>query len=286
MPPSSEQPNQVPNTQIQPSISIKIIRIILLVLIVIGIVLIATYQIWVPKLVDVLVQNTTIPIQSISSQNTISTSNTNNILAAIPVASSTDDGESCANGQYTSDATTLVLVQVTAASTSLNENVDNSAYSLPVKTGTELVVKKQLKNSLCAYDPITNNSGWIPVGDVVIENPQPATTPSLAQWVGDWTAWGGSYTISINSTSTGNALHAEGNGEWQGAYSTHVGQFSSDATPTAEQATFIDGNPPNPDTFDCQVIAKLVGPYLVISDNQNCGGVNVSFGGIYIKQKT
>ena len=36
----------------------------------------------------------------------------------------------------------------------------------------------------------------------------------------------------------------------------------------------------------CVVKLHRRGPYLVASDNNNCGGLNVSFNGIYTKAKT
>ena len=36
--------------------------------------------------------------------------------------------------------------------------------------------------------------------------------------------------------------------------------------------------------FDCRARLRLFGPYLVVDDNTNCGGNNVRFNGIYIRQ--
>ena len=45
---------------------------------------------------------------------------------------------------------------------------------------------------------------------------------------------------------------------------------------------FKEGN----DESSCVVKLRRRGPYLVASDNGNCGGLNVSFNGIYTKAKT
>jgi hypothetical protein len=39
------------------------------------------------------------------------------------------------------------------------------------------------------------------------------------------------------------------------------------------------------DESSCVVKLHRRGPYLVVSDNGNCGGLNVSFGGIYTKAR-
>jgi hypothetical protein len=83
MPPVTEQQNPIPPPAvIRPNTSktIKFIRIFLLALIIIGLGLIATEKLWVPKLVDILVPTTSVSISQIypnTSSSDISTSTTN-----------------------------------------------------------------------------------------------------------------------------------------------------------------------------------------------------------------
>lgn len=39
--------------------------------------------------------------------------------------------------------------------------------------------------------------------------------------------------------------------------------------------------PDKGDMADCAIAMIALGPYLVVEDNRNCGGANVSFTGIY-----
>jgi hypothetical protein len=43
-------------------------------------------------------------------------------------------------------------------------------------------------------------------------------------------------------------------------------------------------NPPSTDAYECQARLRLYGRYLVVEDNLQCGGMNVSFIGIYIRE--
>jgi hypothetical protein len=38
------------------------------------------------------------------------------------------------------------------------------------------------------------------------------------------------------------------------------------------------------DEYECKVSIRKVGKYLVVADNMQCGGANVSFSGVYQKQ--
>lgn len=60
----------------------------------------------------------------------------------------------------------------------------------------------------------------------------------------------------------------------------HTGELDHDAKPSADRMSFGNG----PDELDCQVTMQLVGTWLVVGDNLNCGGASVSFSGIYQKR--
>ena len=52
----------------------------------------------------------------------------------------------------------------------------------------------------------------------------------------------------------------------------HVGELSGEAAPAGGILTLGGG-----EEFDCQTTLCLVGPYLIVADNKQCGGVNVTF---------
>jgi hypothetical protein len=57
------------------------------------------------------------------------------------------------------------------------------------------------------------------------------------------------------------------------SYGDNSGEFSGPVKPAGRGFSIADG--------DCRVEGRRRGPYLVVSDNNGCGGMNVSFGGIY-----
>jgi hypothetical protein len=79
------------------------------------------------------------------------------------------------------------------------------------------------------------------------------------------------------------ASRVSGDGEayYQTAETVNEGAFSAEATlaPGQGELVFKEGN----DETSCVVTLHRRGPYLVASDNGNCGGLNVRFNGIYTK---
>jgi hypothetical protein len=77
-------------------------------------------------------------------------------------------------------------------------------------------------------------------------------------------------------------VHAEGMAAYTSETTTNTGEFSGDTKPGGEELRF--GNPQAED--ECLVTVERRGPYLLVSDNLRCGGVNVSFRGLYVRVKT
>ncbi len=72
----------------------------------------------------------------------------------------------------------------------------------------------------------------------------------------------------------------------------NLGEFSFDVKPSANSVDIALGtsgavarNAKSVDDTDCAVAMIGLGPYLVAEDNRNCGGVNVSFTGIYRQKR-
>lgn len=127
-----------------------------------------------------------------------------------------------------------------------------------------------------------------------------ADTPQAAE--GDWTgAWrsGDEQEIDIK-TAAGNAIAIEGNATYGGddpqrvaSGAINAGQIGATLTPEGDKAAFsasddgkgaaYDANPGD-DTV-CRVRLWRAGPYLLAADNLMCGGMNVSFTGVYSRGK-
>ena len=61
----------------------------------------------------------------------------------------------------------------------------------------------------------------------------------------------------------------------------HVGEIDGRYAPENGMIKYSDGD----DEYDCKMTMRLVGRYLVVADNLKCGGVNVTFSGVYTKRK-
>lgn len=135
-------------------------------------------------------------------------------------------------------------------------------------------------------------SGWIASVSLKVE---PVATPALADWVGTWTS-GPEQTIAI--AAKGEALVLKGDATY-GALDpervrrggVHIGQFAATAKPTGASLGFSEGEEGrtrpygNPDDTVCQVRLRLVPPFLQAESNQACGGMNVTFTGLYARKR-
>ena len=141
------------------------------------------------------------------------------------------------------------------------------------KAGSEILFNGELPGFVCAYLPAQDgDGGWVAKSDIVVTQPQPTTRPPTSAWVGQWkygtdtgidiVLKGGKLDISGNDTS------ADGN----------EGDFVTKASPKDNRIHVTDNAP-------CEVWMTLVGNYLVARDNQQCGGMNVSFTGVYTRAK-
>lgn len=119
-----------------------------------------------------------------------------------------------------------------------------------------------------------NSMGWIATSTLTgfKAAPQP-----LSAWLGRWS--GTEEDITITPTRKQGLLHAEGNALWGTGDpervkngGVHMGEFKGDFTPANGTAEIVDS-----DSADCRVTLTLLGPYLLTEDNNQCGGVNVSF---------
>jgi hypothetical protein len=121
---------------------------------------------------------------------------------------------------------------------------------------------------------MSGNVGWLPVGRV-----QPAMrpvdpAPALSAWLGEWRQ--GDDTIALSAE--GDRIAAEGDAYWPGKtiMPANEGSFAGTAAPSGNRLRIV--------AQDCEVEMILAGRFLVVTDNQMCGGHNVSFYGIYSRR--
>jgi hypothetical protein len=151
------------------------------------------------------------------------------------------------------------------------------AYLIP---GDEVVTSRTFGDWVCAwYQPArgTETVGWLAADS--LSTVATAGNAPLALWLGTWSFYANSLRVSRGRRV--DVLSVGGDATWQGVNpgNVHVGELSGQGTPVDNVLKLGE------DPEDCQATLRLVGPYLLVSDNKQCGGVNVTFDGVYRKKK-
>ena len=149
------------------------------------------------------------------------------------------------------------------------------AYLVP---GDEVLTARTFGDWVCAwYQPARGSEtvGWLPADRLAVA--EPAASPPLASWLGAWGFYKNSLRLSRGRKP--GELRVAGDATWMGVNpdNVHVGEVSGEAAPAGHVLTIGGGG----DQYDCQLTLRLVGPYLIAADNKQCGGVNVTFDGVY-----
>ena len=136
-------------------------------------------------------------------------------------------------------------------------------------------------------------SGWLPKASITIK---PATPVALADWLGTWST-GIEHEIRISRGKKAGTLALDAMATFgakdpdrvkRGA--VNMGDFKAERAPKDAFLEFTVGPKgtlaySEGDTSDCKVQLLRVGNALVVEDNGQCGGMNVSFSGLYRRQK-
>lgn len=131
---------------------------------------------------------------------------------------------------------------------------------------------------------VAETSGFLPAAALDLAA---AGAPAAREWVGSWRKGKDG---SIDITARGDGLAVEGQATWTGDATTNTGEISGEARPRdGVLAVGYDPqkstSPPKSDNAECAARLRLISGYLVVDDNGNCGGLNVSFDGIYVRVK-
>lgn len=153
-------------------------------------------------------------------------------------------------------------------------NCRKKAY---VVGGDEILTAGTYGEFVCAwYQPEKGSEtvGWIRMDDV-----RPGYgDEGPASWTGKWVF--AENDLTIESIAEGQ-LSVKGNAFWKGVGDNiHIGEVDDNGTPS-DHTLSLGGE----DKYDCRVKMTRIGKYLVVSDNKQCGGVNVSFDGVYLRKK-
>ena len=149
-----------------------------------------------------------------------------------------------------------------------------------VVKGDTLVTARKYRGFVCSW--FISKTGGVKVGWIrenQMEFPLFLSDGSAKAWSGEWSY--ASNTIKLSQTRDENTLKVAGNAIWKGmGDNIHVGELDGTAPFANGILTYSDGT----DKYDCNVRMELsLGEYLIVTDNGNCGGANVTFSGIYRK---
>lgn len=210
---------------------------------------------------------------------------TTGILAGLPAAAlaqSSAQDTTCRTGLFTRQAS-FAQAEVTASRAFFYEDTSGCPLGGDCRTnsyvidGDTLVIGRRIGDFVCAYytNEGTSTAGWLRIGALHIR-PLDATPP-LARWLGDWSD-GASADVTILSKD-GRTFIA-GEAFWparpeENTWPTiHIGEVNDRLTIAGHRATYADDNL-------CELELTLLQDFLLIEDNFKCGGVNVTFGGVY-----
>lgn len=127
--------------------------------------------------------------------------------------------------------------------------------------------------------------GWVKKGEIEIL-PTVDSEP-LSAWVGKWSLHESEIEITQNKDDT--SLQVTGTAIWTGGKDrngnliAHTGDLDGTAVPSKN--TLLLGNVADLKAYtaDCAATLKLLGDALIVHDNRNCGGMNVTFDGVYYR---
>lgn len=144
----------------------------------------------------------------------------------------------------------------------------------PVAWGSPVQIYRQQGEWTCGYVSSRDGAGpgWIRTAAlrVVPYDEQ----PPLSAWVGTWA--GGEDRVLIRTGSEPGTLHLVGSANWHGKYTKHFGDTKGSASPIGNHLHFVEDG-----TDSCTIDMTLLNRYILASDNQACGGMNVRFEGIW-----
>ncbi len=198
------------------------------------------------------------------------------------------DGGSCRNGAFPTEQRGFALARVSGvARLYLLADMEGcpgkgepACRQRSYVVGGDTVVTGGLQGGYrCAFFPnnVGGSAGWV---DAQRLQPLPTpTAPVLHAWAGRWHDGDNTLQLSVRGEQlavSGEAFWPAANPGPQSPYGPHLGQIEALARPHGATVDFSEG-----EASGCQLRARLLGDYLVVSDNSDCGGMNVRFNGVY-----
>lgn len=150
------------------------------------------------------------------------------------------------------------------------------SYLVP---GDEVVIGKQQDGWMCVWYNGKSQEfvGWMPASAMVQTDWD--RHPLADDWIGTWRYYDSGPSLTINSARQ--ALSVEGEAQWRGGGSVvHFGSVSGFGVPEGNTLEISEGD----HELDCHLTLTLLGENLVAEDNGWCGGMNVRFNGVFVRE--
>lgn len=203
------------------------------------------------------------------------------LMAGVPAAALAQDS-TCRSGLFTRQAA-FAQAEVTASKAFFRKDTggcpsgEDCRSNSYVVEGDAVVIGRRLGEYVCAFYPNDDGgtAGWLDIGALFVRPLDAA--PPLRRWLGDWSD-GASADVTI-LTSGGRAT-IMGTAFWparpeENTWPTiHIGEVDGPLAIFGHRATYADDNL-------CELELTLLPDFLLIADNHKCGGVNVTFSGVY-----
>lgn len=149
-----------------------------------------------------------------------------------------------------------------------------------VVAGDKVITNRKRGGFVCAwFAPLKGapTVGWLNSSE--LDFPILLLDAREQDWVGEWKY--AENNIIFAATKQPGTLTVKGNAFWKGlGDNIHIGELDGAAKYTDGKLEYSDGI----GGYDCRVSMQLVTEsFLIVADNMNCGGANVTFSGVYRK---
>jgi hypothetical protein len=154
-------------------------------------------------------------------------------------------------------------------------STEKNCLATKLASGDPVLVYRADGEWTCGYLTARDGAGpgWVRSAEIRLVDIDP--TPPLTAWAGTWK--GGEDSVTIKPSDKPGQLDLNGAAEWQGrADVVHTGDFSGSATPAGNHVHFAEDG-----AESCTIDLTLAGQFIIASDNERCGGMNVRFQGIW-----
>lgn len=197
----------------------------------------------------------------------------------------------CRNGFFPHDTANFRIARISKDAALRNYFRDDADEACPrgpkcktsryIVRGDEVIASRDFDGFTCVwYDARGTGEtvGWIETK--ALEFDASSESAKVSDWIGTWSFYDNEIRVKALD---GGRLHFLGEAFWRGsATNIHTGEIDYEADMAGREAAF--GEDPK-DEFGCRVTSRLVGRFMIVADNMNCGGANVSFSGVYRRTK-